>query len=203
MKKLTYLLSSLLAVQVASAAVISEFNFNAVADTEGWSVANNISGLTTSGGFLTGTASTNDPQLTFTELNASTTGTWTTLEFLVRETEEAPGSTVVSAFNPIGLAVSAAGQTISAAGSFSATDEGKGFFLVTVDISSLGSANIVNLRLDPIGGASANSNSQTQDNIFEIDYIRLSDNTVVPEPSAYALIGGLFARSSVMLRRRR
>lgn len=203
MKKLTYLLSSLLAVQVASAAVISEFNFNADADTEGWSVSNNISGLTTSGGFLTGTASTNDPQLTFTGLNASTTGTWTTLEFLVRETEEAPGSTVVSAFNPTGLAVTGAGQTISAAGSFSATDEGSGFFLVTVDISSLGSANIVNLRLDPIGGASANSNSQTQDNIFEIDYIRLSDNTVVPEPSAYALIGGLFALSSVMLRRRR
>jgi hypothetical protein len=77
------------------------------------------------------------------------------------------------------------------------------FFLVVDRTFRVGSfATINDLRLDPIGGAASNNNSQTDGNTFHVDYIRLNDFAIaVPEPSSVAILG--FAFSSLLMRRKR
>lgn len=188
----------------SSAAIVASYEFNTNGDTEGFTapISLNVTGLAASGGFLTGTASSNDPQLKIDGINhtVGTGETWDYVEFRVRETQnEAPAGTV-NVFNPTGLVVvvnATAAPAVTWSSGFTAVDSGSGFFTVTVDISSLGSVAIKDLRVDPIGGAASNSNSETNGNTFEVDYIRLH---AVPEPAA-ALLGsfGLLA----LLRRRR
>lgn len=185
------------------AATIAEWNFGTNGDTEGWDPALNSSALTVASDLLSGTATTNDPQLVNSGLTLSLAvgQTWDQLVFRVRETQnEAPAGTV-SAFNATGLIVAFNGS--AAAGfsyntGFTGVDSGDGFFTVSLDVSALPSGTTVtSLRLDPIGGAAPNSNSETNGNTFEVDFVRI---TAVPEPSAALLlsIGALG-----LLRRRR
>ncbi len=190
---------------VANAALVAAYEFTADGNTLDWTAAT-TSSFTTTGGFLVGTASGNDPQLLITPPTSITVGAgnaWTTLEFRVREYDDATSS-YLTTFNSTGLViqVNVGGTpiTINSPASFTAGSlDANSFFTVTADISSLGSVTINNLRVDVIGGALSNSGSETNGNSFEVDYIRLNNNAV-PEPCA-ALLGGLGL--IVLFRRRR
>ncbi|MDB4788572.1 PEP-CTERM sorting domain-containing protein, partial [Akkermansiaceae bacterium] len=59
---------------------------------------------------------------------------------------------------------------------------------------------IKNIRLDPIGGAATNSNSETNGNFFAVDFIQVND-TSIPEPSSALL--SLLAGGLLFSRRRK
>lgn len=102
MKKIA-LFPLLLISQFASAELVQEYTFNS--GLEGWTTAANITGLTTSGGALTGTASSNDPQLSIgsISLTPGAGNTWSTLVFRVRETQDEATAGPLSVFNATGL----------------------------------------------------------------------------------------------------
>lgn len=194
----------LAAPALTQADIVYSWDFGTAGNTEGWT-GNNISGLTVAGDFITGTASSNDPQLLIGGLTLDVdpvAAEWTTVTFAVRETDE---SLAVVDFNPVGLIVQLNGGGASGLivnSGFTSTDLGGGFFEVTADISAFGSSTITSLRVDPIGGAASNSNSETNGNFFEVDYIRVSDSlTAVPEPTSLAMLStfGL----GLLVRRRR
>lgn len=187
----------------ASAATVLEYDFSS--GTQGFG-GNNITGLTATGGFLTGVAASNDPQLILGAAQLpggqapGAGGTWTTLEYRVRETNSSGGGFVsfANASNTTGLVFSFNGSVVGTS-NYSFVNAGSGFTDVTVDISSLGSTTLTNFRLDPIGGA---TNPVTTDNTFEVDFIRFSDSiTAVPEPSSFALLG--LAGCAITFRRKR
>lgn len=181
-----------------SAAVVRDFEFDS--GVEGF-IGNNITGLAASGGFLTGTASSNDPQLILGVaqlpggLAPLAGSSWTTLEYSVRETNSDGGGFVsfANASNPTGLVFSSNLGVINSPGLFSFVDAGSGFTNVTIDISGLGTSTITNFRLDPIGGGTG---PVTAGNFFEVGFIRLNDASAIPEPSSIAaliMIGGVVA----------
>lgn len=182
----------------ASAVVIAQFDFDS--DTENFSPTN-VTGLTTSGGLLTGTPSSNDPQLINSTATPTITGsqTWDTVVFRVRETDSASGLFIGSAgapaFSSVGLVAQVNSFVVNSGFTFVAS--GDDFYTVTADISGFTNSTINNIRVDPTGGALSNSGSETNGNFFEVDFIQIN---AVPEPSA-ALLGcfGLLA----LLRRRR
>lgn len=206
MKTSFSLLLSFLIAPFADGAVVKAFEFESATDLNEWNTALtlNTTGLAVSGGTINGTASGNDPQLRIAlgGLTPSVGETWSTVEFRVRETEDLASGGGVVAFNNIGIVVAVSG---TGAGTFpnsaTAVASGDGFYTVTQDISSFGSGAITTFRVDPIGGASSNSNSQTADNVFEVDYIRISDTSVIPEPSSWSLFA--LGTGLVALRRRR
>lgn len=187
------------------AAVHSSYDFSG-ATTEGWTGgANGHAGtLSASLGNLIGTATGNDPQLLLSPaLTVGIGETWSTIEIRVRETDSASGLYIGSAgapaFNLTGtlLGANALLKNGNTLGDITATADSDNYYILSADISSLGSTTITSLRVDPVGGALSNSGSETNGNTFEVDYVRLYS---VPEPSA-ALIGGLGALC--LLRRRR
>lgn len=190
--------SFLIMAASAEAATIAEWNFNTNGNSEGWAVGNNITGLTTSGGFLSGTASNGDPQLVNSPLNLSLGAgqSWQEVVFRVRETPS-PVS-----FSPTGLVVQFNGGGMNGVNLYgsvgTAVDSGNGFQTVTVDVSGLGTGTTVtSLRIDPIGGPDAAGST------FDLDFIRLTATdpvAAIPEPSAFLLgVLGLLG----LLRRRR
>jgi hypothetical protein len=182
----------LFATQSASAAVVKGFEFNN--DLEGF-VGQNTT-LSVDADSANGTATNTDPQFRLGPIYgagpalglAPASGeTWDTLTFRVRELD---GVTPVAFVNQ-GYNVSFHNGTanFSVISVASGVDSGDDFFTVTMDISdygvgiSPGNFNIDSLRFDPIGGPDANGNT------FEVDYVRLSDTSAVPEPSSLALLG--------------
>ncbi|MEM9345847.1 MAG: PEP-CTERM sorting domain-containing protein [Planctomycetota bacterium] len=196
----------------ASAAVIGDFQFNSDGDTEGWIAVGNSSepaDFGASGGTLNGTAEATDPQIVYNpDLTIDAAESWTTIEYRIRERgdlREDGNSTVIIDAGPVDLPFDPLGAGIILNGSFNrlngtdttAVASGDGFFTVTVDISAFAPDTITSVRLDPIGGGAGNSNSDTNGNTFEIDYITVN---ATPEPSSLALMGlGALA----MIRRRR
>ncbi|MFK7909034.1 MAG: PEP-CTERM sorting domain-containing protein [Akkermansiaceae bacterium] len=217
MKKLNTLSLATIALAaltpLSHAALVHAYEFNTLADTEGFSTDTlNVSGLTADGDSLNGTATNNDPQLKINGASLSPTvgETWTMLEFRVREVRLAahgagePTTADELPFNGTGVilgTVAAPAPTNFTAGFSGSALDGSGFSTVTLDISAFGSKTITNLRLDPIGGAWSNSNSETNGNSFEVDYIRFYDTSVVPEPSSAALLG--LGGLALILRRRK
>ncbi len=180
------------------AAVIVSYDFNS--DTQGWA-ANSVNGFAASGGYLIGTASSNDPQLLKTPANItiSASQTWSTVVFRVRELDDLSGKYIGSAgapaFSPVGMVVQFNSTALSSG--FTVVSSGDDFHTITCDISSIVDKTIANFRLDPIGGALSNSGSETTGNSFEVDFIQVN---AVPEPGI-ALLGSL--GMLVLLRRRR
>lgn len=202
------LLMTALSSGTASAALVQAFEFNTDGDAEGFSNLMNVTGFSVAGGVLSGTASSNDPQLANPAGLSPTAGaTWTTLEYRVRETI-LPGPAGVFAtlanFNATGLIVGNAPGTLGTAAAFSAVNSGDNFLTVTVDISGFGSTPFNALRIDPIGGAASNSGIETNANLFEVDFIRVYDNAVaIPEPSSFAVLGVAAIGGVIGYRRRR
>jgi hypothetical protein len=198
-------------VSAASAAIVAAYEFNTDTDQEGWVAppSLNTSGLTATGGFLSGVASSNDPQLVnnTASITIGSGQTWDRIEFRVRENQNEVPVGPLTTFNPTGLIINinnaggttppSVGLLVSSPASFTAVDSGDNFYTVTIGISGFTGSTISSLRLDPIGGAASNSNSETNGNAFEVDFIRVH---AIPEPSAF-LLGGLGL--TALLRRRR
>ena len=142
------------------AGIIASYDFSTNGDTEDWSSLN-ITGLPTSGGFITGTASSSDPQLLQNtgSLTVGARQTWNTIVFRVRELHDVSGKYIGSegapAFNTVGLVVQANAMVIRSG--LTAAASGGDFYTITANISTLGNAAITDLRADPIGGTTRRS----------------------------------------------
>jgi len=187
---------SLFVAHAASAAVVADYQFNTVGDAEGWIgfAAGSAFPVVADGDSLDGVSTNNDPQLRNDAAgaglgltyNASTP--WTTLTFSVRETVTTGGTPV--AYDPTGMNVTlydvagfpGGGNATVVPTVTLVTALGNGFNELTVDISGH-AFDIAGLRVDPIGGPG------TTPNIFEVDYITVSDSSVIPEPASLALLG--------------
>jgi len=174
--------NALLPLTPAPAAVVLECAFDTAGDTEGWAdlgVGTGNDGLTSDGVSLTATSPGNDPQLGYgSSLSRAADAAWDTVVFRVRETETAGGDPVV--FDPAGVVVQIngggkAGLNLSKPAAFSASEDEDGFYLVTAPIGEYAGETIDKLRIDPIGGSTKNSNSDTAGNTWEIDFIRVTD----------------------------
>ncbi len=201
--KTAALVSLFLAPLASAATLIAGYEFNANGVDEGWT-GTNVTGLTTTGGFIQGTAAGNDPQLrnNAANLTIGSGQTWDSVVFRVREIQNEDPAGTVTEFNATGLVIMVNYVTVPLAqvndiAKFTAVESGDGFFTVTADISGITATTLHELRVDPIGGAASNSNSETNGNTFELDFIRVY---AVPEPSS-ALLGGLGVLA--LLRRRR
>ena len=121
-----------------------------------------------------------------------------TLIFRVQESETSGGP--AQTFDALGLIVqinTGAGNTavlVNQASSFSKVDSADGFLTMTADIPDVNTAQITNLRVDPIGGPDAAGH------FFAVDFIRVNDNSI-PEPSSALL--SLLAGGLLLVRRRK
>ena len=141
---------------------------------------------------MKGTASGNDPFFTYApDLDPTAGFTWTTVEYRLRRTDGGSGGTVQTTYDNDGtlLRINGSNSAQSASG-----PDAEGFFTVTGDISAYGSNTLTFTRIDPIGGNDAIGD------FIEIDYIRISDSSPIPEPGSLALLG---LGGAMFLRRRR
>lgn len=168
------------------AAVVADYQFNQPGDTESWvdrGVGSGNTGLTSDGQSLTAMSPGADPQLKFDgALERAADAAWDTVTFRVRETQT-PGGPAV-AFDPTGMVVQINnggkdGLTVSKPAQFEIETSDDGFTTVTVSIAAYDRSVIDELRIDPIGGTLNNSNSATVGNIYEIDFIQVTDTSVV------------------------
>lgn len=177
---------SIAATGPAAATVIAEFDFVGSSVSFG-NVGSGVSNL--GGNGLVGTAFTNDPQILVNGVSITPAAgqTFSTFQFRVREFDD-EADAFVTTFDPTGVvvALNGGGGGLTFANSATAVDDGDNFFLVTQDISALGAGTLNSFRFDPIGGAAANSNSETDDNGFEVSFVRIN---VIPEPASLALLG--------------
>lgn len=195
---------------LAHADVVQQnYEFNSLGDFEGFTGIASAGTLVADGDSLNGGPVTNnDPQLFNTGASIALVGTeWTTLEMRVREVDSSTSNAVtLSQFTPIGMVVTAGpGNSINGnttPGAFTAVDSGSEFLTITVDISGF-SGTLTNLRIDPIGGSGTGADAAgpgTNGNSFQVDWIRISDNAAVPEPSSLAVLG--LGVAGIALRRR-
>ncbi|MEM6854381.1 MAG: hypothetical protein AAF593_08230 [Planctomycetota bacterium] len=174
-----------------SAATVAEFEFDREGRTEGWrdrGKGTGVDDLTSDGQSLVGTSPGVDPQLICgRDIRRASYARWESVIFRIRETET-PGGEPIE-FDPTGSLVEIngggrRGLRVVKRGEFTIEESGDGFYTVTVNIAAFEGDTINDLRLDPIGGTSSNSNSDTAGNTFEIDFIRVTDSSsvVVEEP---------------------
>lgn len=169
------------------AATVAEYEFNDEERTEGWrdrGKGTGIDNLTSDGQSLVGTSRGVDPQLASRRaLHRAAFARWDKVTFRVRETES-PGGEPIE-FDPAGSLVQIngggrKGLTVVQRSAFTIEESGDGFYTVTVSIAAFPGKTINELRIDPIGGTSKNSNSDTAGNTFEIDFIRVTDSARPP-----------------------
>lgn len=201
MKPKLFILAILLLPAPLQAALVRGYEFNTDGSAEGF-VSPGVIGLVVASGFISGTASNNDPQLVNnTNFDSKTVGSaWTTLTYRVREFDGV--GDLVTDYSSAGIAIllsqntngSGAFNPTSNAANISAVDSLDGFFTVSVNISGYTQSTVKYLRVDPIGGPDAANHT------FDLDFIRVYDSSAVPEPSVAILgaLGGL-----ALLRRRR
>lgn len=157
----------------AQAQVIYEAGFNSDGDFEGWTSAN-VSGLTVSGGVLSGSVSSgNDPRLSLNPIPLI--GGNSKIDSVVFRVKE--GTPVdPNDFDPTGIVVSlsesnSTSQQLFVGNTspelFSAVGSGSDFLTVTVDVSAYSGSDIDFFRFDPIGGPSAVGGS------FEVDFVQI------------------------------
>lgn len=169
---------------LASAATVLDCQFNVEGDMEGWAdpgVGSGNDDLAADGDSLNGTSPGMDPQLLRSEpITRAADAQWDRIEFSVRERESAEGEPV--RFHPKGLAVvinngnpEEDGLTVAQFDDFTAEPAEDGFHVITVSIAGYAGQTIEKLRVDPIGGSIRNSNSESVDNLYEIDFIRVYD----------------------------
>lgn len=190
----------------ASASVVAiAFEFNTAGNDENWQHnganggGNNTTGPTsitvagTGEGVLTAQQLPgngdlrvlHNPDLTLDTL--AYTG-WTTLDIRFRQLDGLNGNPQELAGNlnnmHIGVTAGAGGTSASATGSAFVREnptDSEFWYTATLDISSVGVANINQIRIDPLA-------STTLD--YQLDYARLSANEIaVPEPSSVLLLG--------------
>jgi len=171
----------------APAAIVSQSDFVTSGSHDNWTAGGGAIREVSGDGLLRLRTTTNDPQLVLGVANeltraASSTG-WTTFETLARELDEVGGSPV--AFDPTGTLLIFNGNNLGAPDTVGAADAG-GFQLLTWDISGVASTTSGNIRLDFFGGPGTTG---APNNVGELEFIRVSDNSVIPEPASLALIG--------------
>ena len=180
------------AVQSSSAAIVEDYQFNTDGNLEGWFVAGGVSGgVTVAGGVLTGTATSADPVLRNNDgITRAANSDWVSISARVRETDET--NTVVPA--TAGGLTAIFFSTGNPNANFGAPDviaplDADGFALLTWNI--VGEAALASydaFRLDPIGSGNG-ENGDANGNLFEVDFITVTDSSVVPEPASLALLG--------------
>ncbi|MGZ0709113.1 trypsin-like serine protease [Coraliomargarita sp. W4R53] len=155
----------------------TRFEFNTASDTEGWN-GNNVTNLTSDGSSLTGTASSNDPQINITGLSLNGT-----LHTQVRVRMKASVAAPIQLF----WGRDGAGGFAAARSLLLDYTEVGAFQTMIFDlegVSEWDDETVTALRLDPLNGS---VNGQG----FEIDFIEISDGRAIRRAPAYRFdVGG-------------
>ena len=136
-----------------------------------------------------------NPDLT---LDTGAFSSWNSIEIRFRQLDGLAGSpqTLTGATGGMHLGISSATISISVDGSAFTEEvplDPEFWYTATLDITGLGTADITQIRIDPIGSLTQN---------YELDYVRVTA-IAVPEPGTFALISGALALGFIMVRRRR
>ena len=172
----------------ASATVIAQFDFETQGQPEGWVVNNGAREVAGDGVLRVRAGNNNDPQVTRSAADALTRtpgSSWTTFEVSARELESLGGD--VLAFDPLGTVLLFNTQAGTPGTNFGTPDlvgpaDDDGFQLLTWDISGFAGESTGGIRFDFFGNA-------TVGHVGEVDFIRVSDSSLVPEPASLALLG--------------
>jgi len=216
MKKTILLLGTMLAAaQVASAQVNAfAFEFETPGVDEDWQHngatnggSSDITGPTavtvagTGEGVLTGQQLPGNgdlrvlynPDLT---LDTGAFSSWNSIEIRFRQLDGLAGSpqTLTGATSGMHLGINTAAIFVDgSAFTEEVPSDPEFWYTATLDITGLGTADITQIRIDPIGSLTQN---------YELDYVRVTA-IAVPEPGTFALISGALALGFIMVRRRR
>jgi len=208
-----FALSSLLICQAQAATVVIEsWQFNTPGDTEGWVVNLGAdfdvrAAVTGSETVLSAEATTNDPQLRYTEEISTPVGfqNWETMTIRWRQLDGNPTTigTAPQAYANNGTRIEWPGSSFkqplptTTGGDWTFTFEPSGEWVeFTWDISDSTNSPIAasSWRFDPVGDTAGVG--------YEVDYIVITAD-VIPEPSTYAALLGLATLGLVAWRRRR
>ena len=187
-------LVSTAAVSTSQAALVQAFEFNTPGDTEGFVGVNANGVTTTAGGLLVGTAATTDPQVVngTTTITATPGSTLTTAVARIRQLDTT-GSPMT--YDPTGTLLIVGPPATNLGQGTRVADGTTGFTFVTWDLSAVSFTTpntITSIRLDPVGGTVGEG--------FQVDYLRISDSSPIPEPASLGLLG---LGGVALLRRRR
>ncbi|MDQ8195888.1 trypsin-like serine protease [Coraliomargarita sp. SDUM461004] len=155
----------------------TRYEFNTASDTEGWN-GNNVTDLTSDGSSLTGTASSDDPQINITGLSLDGT--------LHTQVAVRMKASVVAPIQLFWGREGAGGFAAARSLLLDYTEVGAFQSLVfdLKDVDEWDGETVTALRLDPLNG-SVNGQS------FEIDFVEISDGRAIRQAPAYRFdVGG-------------